>query len=550
MCFSADPNYKPIKRILSFTFIKTLIMNRFYLLISVLALILSSCAEKPKLNVSLIPKADSLSVKEGIFNLDKELKVYSDFEKTDILKEYLAEFEYSYIKSERSKADILFIIDKSLAKSKYSLKIDDNIIVKSSTEEAALYAVQTIRQLIINSENSELPKLFIEDAPNYDYRGMHLDVSRHFTRVENVKKYIDYLAMFKMNCFHWHLVDDQGWRIEIKKYPKLTEIGSKRKNTLIGHGGIKPFKFDTIPHSGFYTQKEIKEIVKYADERGVTIIPEIEMPGHARAAIASYPYLGCTDDTIDVWNRWGVSPYIFNIDDTTFKFLENVLTEVAELFPSKYIHVGGDEAIKDQWIASDKIQAQMKDLEIENEQELQAYFIQRIADFLDSKGKTLIGWDEILHEGAPDNSVIMYWRAWIKENNPAIKAVENNHKVILTPSGNSYFDHYQSKDSTEPLAIGGYNPVDSVYLKSHFPKGFPENKKDLVWGIQANMWTEYMKDFNHIEYMLFPRMPALAEVLWTDKEKQNFDGFKSRFIKISKYFDNNDVNYAKHIFVE
>jgi hexosaminidase len=329
--------------------------------------------------------------------------------------------------------------------------------------------------------------------------------------VEDVKKYIDYLAMFKMNYFHWHLVDDQGWRIEIKKYPKLTEIGSKRKNTLIGHGGIQPFGFDSIPHYGFYTQQEIKEIVDYANRRGVEIIPEIELPGHSQAAIASYPFLGCTSDAVEVWNQWGVSPYIYKI-------------------------------------TSEKIQAQMKSLGIENEEELQAYFIRRMSNFLKSKNKILIGWDEILYGGAPDNSVIMYWRAWINEKNPAIIAVENNHKVILTPSSHSYFDHYQSKDSSEPLAIGGYNPVDTVYLKSHLPKGFPKDKIDLVWGIQANVWTEYMKDFNHIEYMIFPRMPALAEVLWTDKEQQNLNDFKNRFKILSKYFDRIEVNYAKHDF--
>lgn len=500
-------------------------------------------------NIVLIPRPDKLVENPGYYEVPDLVSLYyGDLykEESGLLKAYLAEFGYSFREKPDHKSDITFRKNEEIAKSAYRLKVEKNgITLQASSREGILYGIQTLRQLFFfaREQDVKIPCLEISDAPNLEYRGMHLDVSRHFMPVDFVKKYIDYLALFKMNYFHWHLVDDQGWRIEIKQYPKLTEVGSVRKETLIGHGGRKPFEYDGKPHGGYYKQQEIREIVDFAERRGVTIIPEIELPGHSRAAIASYPFLGCTGDTIDVWTRWGVSPYIYNIDDTTFRFLEAVLSEVAALFPSEYIHIGGDEAVKDQWRNSEKIQQQMDSLGIENEEALQAWFIDRIAAFLAKKGKKIIGWDEILHGGAPDDAVIMYWRSWKQDPNPAIEAVRNGHKVILTPNSISYFDHYQSRDKNEHLAIGGYTPVDSVYLKSYLPDGFTQDKMDLVWGVQANLWTEYIPDPKHAEYMLFPRMPALAEILWTDQHRQNLRDFKRRFAAFQEFMDSHGAYY-------
>jgi len=413
------------------------------------------------------------------------------------------------------------------------------------------YGIQTLRQLLFFAAegNKTIQNQHISDAPNYTYRGMHLDVARHFMPVDFIKKYIDMMAMLKMNYFHWHLVDDQGWRIEIKKYPKLTEVGSKRKETLTGHGGVKPFEYDGIPHEGFYTQEEIKEIVAYATQRGITIIPEIEMPGHARAAIAAYPELGVTSEKIEVWKRWGVSPYIYNVDESTFEFLEDVLDEVAKLFPGKYIHIGGDEAVKDQWKASPRIQQRMRELGVKDEAALQCYFIKRIADYLRTKGKTIVGWDEILEGGAPEDAVVTFWRSWVKPS-PALEAAEHGHKVIFTPASLCYFDHYQTtlKDSIEPMAIGGCTPVDSLYIKNPVKNNLPAELKNMVWGAQGNVWTEYMKTPDHVEHMVMPRMAALSEVLWTDEQHQNFQDFKRRFKIFAKWLEANNINYAKYIF--
>lgn len=519
--------------------------------------VLHCSANENETQIPLIPYPDHLVKSDTYLKLPKVITVYDAEDnykhEVDLLALYLTGMDYSINTDAKQKSIINLETDSKLGKDAYRLTINESgIHLEASGREGLLYGIQTLRQLFFfaKDQNGKISHLLIKDTPNYGYRGMHLDVSRHFMPVEFVKKYIDYLALFKMNRFHWHLVDDQGWRIEIKKYPKLTEIGSVRKKTLIGHGGKKPFKYDGQQHAGYYSQEEIREIVTFANNRGITIIPEIELPGHSRAAIASYPFLGCTSDTIDVWTRWGVSPYIYNINDTTFQFLEDVLSEVIELFPSEYIHIGGDEAIKNQWKASEKIQQQMKTLRIEHEEALQSYFINRIASFLADKGRKIIGWDEILQNSAPKDAVIMYWRSWVHDKNPAIEAAQQGHKVILTPSSTSYFDHYQSKSEREPLAIGGYTPVDSVYLKSPLPIGFPENKADFIWGRQANLWTEYIPTPQYAEYMLFPRLPALAEVSWTDKAKQDLNGFKKRFANFTRFLDAHQINYAKHIMAD
>jgi hexosaminidase len=316
---------------------------------------------------------------------------------------------------------------------------------------------------------------------------------------------------------------------------------------VIGHARNKPSRFDGKRYGGFYTQEDIKEIVQYASDRFVTIIPEIEMPGHAQAAIASYPFLGCTDDEIKVWTTWGVSPYIYNIEDTTFSFLETVLSEVIELFPGKYVHVGGDEALKDQWKNSKRIQSQMKELGIKDEHELQSYFIQRIEKFLNSKDKTLIGWDEILEGGIAPNAVVMSWRG----TEGGIKASKQGHYVIMSPRTHCYFDHYQSKDTeNEPLAIGGFTDLEKVYSFEPVPEELNKEEADYILGAQANLWTEYIATPEHVEYMIFPRMIALSEVLWTSPEKKNYDDFLKRLRHYKQYLDRVGINYAKHVFNE
>jgi hexosaminidase len=380
-----------------------------------------------------------------------------------------------------------------------------------------------------------IPAVQITDIPRFSWRGAHLDVGRHFFDKEFIKKYIDIIAIHKMNVFHWHLTDDQGWRIEIKKYPLLTEIGAWRDETVIGHpwAGKEPVKYDGIRHGGFYTQGEIKEIIDYAADRYITIVPEIEMPGHAQAAIASYPELGCTGEKMKVRTTWGISPNIYNTEDNTFKFLEDVLTEVIDLFPSEYIHIGGDEALKDQWKASNKIQKQIKDLGLKDEHELQSYFIQRIEKFINSKGRKLIGWDEILEGGLAPNATVMSWRGI----QGGIDAASQGHDVVMTPSTHCYLDYYQSKNTEmEPLAIGGYLPLDTVYNYEPVPLELSADEAKHILGAQGNVWTEFIATPEHVEYMLLPRIAALAELTWTPKEMKNLEYFKKRLvIQVERY---------------
>jgi len=531
------------------------ILNKLIVVVFAISLA-NSCKNEPiNAETPLIPKPDQIEFKSGQFDFPKHVLLKYTTDNTSeaaLLKEYLSEYG---IKLNNDATQIIeFSLNRNLPKNSYLLNIcKESILLEAGNDNGIKYGIQTLRQLFFyaKSENKGIQCQEIKDAPNFDYRGMHLDVARHFMPVEFVKQYIDMMAMLKMSYFHWHLVDDQGWRIEIKKYPKLTEVGSKRKETLIGHGGIKPFEYDGIPHEGFYTQEEIKDIVAYASARGITIIPEIEMPGHAQSAIASYPELGVTGEKIDVWTSWGVSPYIYNVEESTFEFLEGVLSEVAELFPGKYIHIGGDEAVKDQWKASARIQQRMKQLGVEDEAALQSYFIKRIADFLRTKNKTIVGWDEILEGGAPADAVVTFWRSWVKPS-PAIEAAEHGHKIIYTPASLCYFDHYQTtlKDSIEPMAIGGCTPVDSLYIKNPVKNELPAELKPMVWGAQGNVWTEYMKTPDHVEHMVMPRMAALAEVLWTDEGKQDIKDFKRRFKLFAKWLDANDINYAKYIFQE
>ena len=384
-------------------------------------------------------------------------------------------------------------------------------------------------------------------------RGMMLDVSRHFMPVSFIKKFIDIIAMHKMNTFHWHLTDDQGWRIEIKRYPKLTEVGSKRKETLVGHSYETPIslgimkknpKFDGIPHEGYYTQEEIKGIISYASERYVTIIPEIDIPGHTSSMIAAYPELGSSKENIGVKTLWGVQNDILNINENTFEFLENMFSEIIDLFPSKYIHIGGDEARKDQWENSNTIQNQMKELGLKDENELQSYFIKRVEKFINSKGKKIIGWDEIIDGGLAPNATVMSWRG----EEGAIHAAKSGHEAIMSPTSHCYFDYYQDKPINEPLAIGGLIPLKKVYLYEPIPQGLSNEESKKILGAQGNLWTEYIKEPKDVEYMIIPRMTALSEIVWSPRKLRNLDEFKKRLKSFKFFYDNLNINYRKNDF--
>ena len=382
--------------------------------------------------------------------------------------------------------------------------------------------------------------MIIEDYPRFKYRGMMLDVSRHFMPKEFIKKFIDIMSIHKMNKFHWHLTDDHGWRIEIKQYPKLTEIGSMRDGTLIGHSrfaGKNP-KFDNIPHGGFYTQEEIKDIIKYAEERFIEIIPEIDMPGHTASLIASYPELGTLKEKTEVKKIWGVQDEILIPTENTFKFLDNLFREIADIFPSSYVHIGGDEARKKQWIESEEVQKLMEKLEIEDEDSLQTYFIGRVQKILNNYEKKIIGWDEIIEGGLVNDATVMSWRG----EEGGIFAAKAGNNAIMSPTSHLYFDYYQARTG-EPLAIGGLIPLEKVYSYEPIPEGLDINQATKILGAQGNVWTEYIKTPGMVEYMSVPRMTALSEIVWSKRKKRDFSEFRKR-LNFYKYFlDKKKVNY-------
>lgn len=483
-------------------------------------------------------------------------------EGNDLLKQ-AGEFLASYIKeatgyapkvaTAKSSKPIHLSIDKSISNPEgYRLTVTpEGIELAGATEAGVFYGVQTLRKSIpavAEGMNIELPAVTINDYPRFAYRGMHLDVSRHFFPADSVKKYIDILALHNMNTFHWHLTDDQGWRIEIKKYPELTKIGSQRKQTVIGHNSGE---YDGKPYGGFYTQDEIRDVIAYAKERFITIIPEIDLPGHQQAALATYPELGCTGGPYDVWQQWGVSEDVICAgNEKSMQFLQDVLSEVIDLFPSEYIHIGGDECPKIRWKTCPKCQARIKaegikgDKKHSAEEYLQSSVISQMEKFVESKGRHIIGWDEILEGGLAPNATVMSWRGV----DGGIEAAKQHHNVIMTPNTYLYFDYYQSTDTeNEPMAIGGYLPLERVYSLEP-TAGIPDEYKKYVIGVQANLWTEYIPTFSQVEYMVMPRMAALAEVQWTDPSKKEYQSFLPRLVRMTKLYDRLGYNYAKNIF--
>ena len=447
-----------------------------------------------------------------------------------------------------SEVQLIYKNDDSLPNEAYKISVrGKKIIVKASSDNGFLYARQTLDQL--TDEAGRVPCVEIYDAPRFAYRGMHLDVARHFFGVDQVKKYLDIMAIHKMNTFHWHLTDDQGWRVEIKRYPKLSEFGSMRKETAIGKGWYD-VKYDGIPHGGYFTQDEVKEIVAYAASKGITVIPEIDVPAHMLAAVASYPELCCTGEQHNVWGRWGVSPEILCAGkEESFEFLENVLMEIMELFPSEYIHIGGDECPKTRWAECPLCQARMKELGIADDEKallnLQAYVTNRVEAFLAEHGKRIIGWDEILDGDISQSATIMSWRG----TDGGIAAAKAGHDVIMTPNTHCYLDYYQSRRiQDEPFAIGGFVNVEKVYsFEPYTPEMTPEQRAHIL-GVQANLWTEYIKTPEHLEYMLLPRMSALSEVQWCAPEKKDYGRFLDKMSSMVKIYQKLGYNFARHIF--
>ncbi|MCY1722174.1 beta-N-acetylhexosaminidase [Prolixibacteraceae bacterium Z1-6] len=505
--------------------------------------------------ISIIPKPAEMVVKTGNFELNNNCVLSIDSENEDIariadfFKEYLKEVYGLTISDEGSGNKISFkIVSRlNLGKEGYLLKVDKNSIVITASEPNGLfYGMQSVKQLLpVESTNNSLaiPCVDIKDQPRFAWRGNMLDVGRHFFPVSFIKKYIDILSMYKINTFHWHLTEDQGWRIEIKKYPLLTEISHWRDETMLGHYGSGK-GMDGIGYGGFYTQDQCREIVRYAAERYITVVPEIEMPGHSVAALAAYPNLGCTGGPYKVQGIWGVHNDVYCAGkEETFEFLQNILDEVIEIFPSEFIHIGGDECPKDAWKECAACQKRIKGNELKDEHELQSWFITRMDKYLTSKGRKLIGWDEILEGGLAPEAAVMSWRG----TKGGIEAAKQKHHVVMSPNSHMYIDHYQSRDKdNEPLAIGGFLPVERVYSYEPVPEELSEEEAQYILGVQTNLWTEYIATTKKVEYMLLPRLQAEAEVAWTPKDLKEFSDFEKRLNVDYERLKKLEINFRDH----
>jgi len=521
-------------------------------------------SQKPQ-SLNIIPAPAKAEINEGTFSITASTKIIleaSNVEKSAaFLNSYLKAiygFELKTAKSKDAAVNAIVLnfdrLDNGLPGA-YEMTVDkDKVYIGGNDEQGVFYGIQTLIQLLPAEKSNALAvqQCNIIDSPRFAYRGLHLDCGRHFFSVDFIKQYIDFIAMHKMNTFHWHLTEDQGWRIEIKKYPKLTQVGACRNGTIIDHN--PGTGNDNKKDCGYYTQQQIKDIVKYAADRYITIIPEIELPGHSSAAIAAYPQLSCFPDSSTVINpkvswagshtgkqvqqSWGVFPDVFCPSDYTFKFLEDVLDEVVQLFPSKYIHIGGDECPKDYWKKSAFCQQLIKDKGLKDEHELQSYFIGTIEKYLNSKGRQIIGWDEILEGGVAPNATVMSWRG----EKGGIEAAQQHHTVIMTPTTYVYFDYAQSKNE-DSLTIGGYLPLETVYKYEPLPDQLSEDEKKYIIGAQANVWSEYMSNPAKVEHMIFPRLDALSEVLWSPQNKRDWDDFKTRLQTQYKRYDLMKVSY-------
>ena len=547
-----------------------------YLIVA--ALLLSACAKEqlPQANYGIIPQPKELALnEEKPFELSPKMVIrYEDGlqREAQFLSEYVNDIMgfAMDIQEYQSQTDGIVLklspddFDQAEA---YEINITPKqVIIQGADASGVFYGMQTLRKSLplrctqsgdasspsergAGGSKCYLPTATIRDWPNFPYRGMHLDPCRHFIPLDSVKVYIDMLAMHNMNQFHFHLSEDQGWRIEIKKYPELTEIGAYRNGTVIGHNGNL---YDTIRHGGFYTQDELRDLIHYAAERHINIIPEIDLPGHMQAALACYPQLGCTGGPYEVWKRWGVSEEVLCAgNEETMRFVEDVLNEVMDVFPSPYIHIGGDECPKVRWEQCPKCQAKIKELGIKGDERfskedyLQSYVMNRMAKVVEARGRRVIGWDEILEGDVSETAIIMSWRG----TEGGIEAARKGHDVIMAPSSHLYFDYYQSEDiANEPSCIGGYLPVERVYEFQPLPEELtPEQQKHII-GVQANIWTEYIAHFWHVQYMALPRMEALTEIQWNNPKERDFAAFVERCRHMKQLYELYHYTYADHIF--
>ena len=547
-------------------------MKKFLSALFALALAASCTSLDPKeYGIDVVPYPNEVSLKAGsykvagaVFHYDGNMDALSVQAVTDFADRLSrVTGKQSLVSEGHSRTGINFVVDPALAPEEYSLVVNRKaVIIKASALNGFIYAIQTVKQMLPEEifsdsldqdEDWKLKCMVIKDAPRFAYRGMHLDVSRHFWSVDEVKRYLDVMQVHKLNRFHWHLTDDQGWRIEIKKYPRLTEKGAVRKETLVGHLQPKDNVFDGTPYGEglFYTQDQIREVVAYAAARGITVIPEIDLPGHMVAALACYPELGCTSGPYEVWPMWGVADDVLCPgNEKTFEFIENVLSEVADLFPSEYIHIGGDECPKVRWEKCPKCQARIKALGLEADERhsaeyfLQSYVTERVEAFLATRGKRIIGWDEILEGKLAPDATVMSWRGI----SGGLEAARLGHDAIMTPNSYLYFDYYQSENQdAEPLAIGGYLPVSKVYSYEPFEEGMTEEEKSHIIGVQANLWTEYITTESQLEYMLLPRLAALSEVQWCQPQNKNWERFEDCVDDVCDIYDQMGYNYARHL---
>ena len=538
------------------------------------ALILTACTKQqlPVANYDIIPQPKEVQLNDnGAFVLSPKTVVYYEADlhrEAQFLSEYVNDilgFGLKLKEMQGEKADGIVLklapADFGQAES-YEISVTPKqVVIKGADAAGVFYGIQTLRKSLpiplkdstdnsqLSTLNSQLPCGTIKDHPNFAYRGMHLDPCRHFIPLDSVKVYLDMMAMHNMNQFHFHLSEDQGWRIEIKKYPELTEIGAYRNGTVIGHNGNL---YDTIRHGGFYTQDELHDLIQYAAERHINIIPEIDLPGHMQAALACYPQMGCKGGPYEVWKRWGVSEDVLCAgNEEAMQFAEDVLNEVMDLFPSPYIHIGGDECPKVRWEKCPKCQAKIKELGIKKDDKfsaedyLQSYVMNRMAKVVEARGRRVIGWDEILEGNVSETAIIMSWRG----TEGGIEAARKGHDVIMAPSSHLYFDYYQSEDiASEPMCIGGYLPVERVYEFQPLPEVLtPEEQKHII-GVQANIWTEYIAHFWHVQYMALPRMEALTEIQWNNPKERDFESFVERCKKMRQFYELYHYTYADHIF--
>ena len=510
-----------------------------------------------EINYDVVPLPQSIAMQKGDpFVLDGDVMILCDAnlqQEAAFLQQYLKEATKFDLQLAEKRAKKMRYIELSVSpkvteKEGYVLTVNQKgITIQGGSAAGVFYGIQTLRKSLPlackcgkhAAKPISLPATIITDAPRFGYRGMMLDCSRHFWSIDFVKKFIDLIALHNMNTFHWHLSDDQGWRIEIKRYPKLTEIGSQRSGTILGTNSDLD---DETPHGGFYTQEEARDIVKYAQERHITVIPEIDMPGHMLAALACYPDLGCTGGPYQVGHYWGVYTDVLCVGNPkVYEFVEGVLAEIMDIFPSEVIHIGGDETPTVKWEACPKCQA----LGLTKDK-LQAHFTQKVFNFLTAHQRRALGWDEIL-DGCPQDAMIMSWRG----SEPGAKAAELGHDVVMTPTSHVYFDYLQSKEAQfEPSRCGGFIPVEKVYSLEPAPDTLSVAAKQHILGAQANLWAEYLLTEGLVEYQALPRMSALAEVQWTKPELKDFEAFKQRLTKLTTFFERYNYKYAKHLWPE